>query len=134
MLAIVMYLFFLIHYLLLILFFPILWIKYRWLPYKKKRIEIELMIVHIDLSLAVQGFFEGLLGTKKIHRRGREEKKLPLVFYISKKDFSKFAEHVKFNSKKTVLVTLELSYWKYGFGKSRLVTYKTLDKTPEIRK
>jgi len=59
---------------------------------------------------------------------------LPPVYYISKSDFAKFAEHITVVGDKTVLVTLELSYWKFGFGKSRLVTYKLLDKKPRVIK
>ncbi len=129
-----LYVFFLIHYILLLLFFPILWIKYRLLPYKKRLIEIELMIRTIDISLTVQSTFEGLLGNKKIYKAGETEMKLPYVYYISKKDFAKFAEHITRVSDKTVLATLELSYWKYGFGKSRLISYKLLDKKPKFRK
>ncbi len=130
-----LYVLFLIYYISLLLLFPLLWIKYRVLPYKKRLIEIELMVRVIDLSLTVKGVFEGLLGTKKIYRTGEKEKMLPSVFYISKKDFFKFAEYIKGReSKKTVVATLEISYWKYGFGKSRLVSHKLLDRTPLIRK
>jgi len=96
---------------------------------------MELMVSIIDVSLSVQGAFENLAGTKKIHKAGEKEKMLPSVFYISKKDFSKLAEHIKgAKSKKTVVATLEISYWKYGFGKSRLVSYKLLNRAPLIRK
>jgi len=124
----------LIIHILLLLFSPILWIKYRLLPYKKRLIEIELMIRVIDISLTAQSALEGLLGNKNIYRTGETEKKLPSVFYISKKDFAKFAEHITIDGDKTVLASLELSYWKYGFGKSRLVSYKLLDKKPKVRK
>ncbi len=63
----ILHVFFLIHTILLLLFFPILWIKYRLLPYKKRLIEIELMVSVIDVSLSGQGALENLLGTKKTH-------------------------------------------------------------------
>ncbi len=133
--SIIMYLYFLIYYILLLLFSPILWIKYRLLPYKKRLIEIELIVKVIDISLTVQSAFEEvLLGNKKIYRTEETEMTLPYAYYISKKDFTKFAEHITRVSDKTILATLELSYWKYGFGKSRLISYKLLDKKPKVRK
>ncbi len=125
------YVLFLTYYIVLLLFSPILWIIYRLFPCKKRLIEVELEVRVIDLSLTVQGSFEGLLGNKKIYRAEKKEKTLPFVYYISKNDFTQFAEHIR---DKTVLATIELSYWKYGFGKSRLVSYKLLDKPPRIRK
>jgi len=129
-----LYFLLLIHYILLLLFSPVLWIRYRMLPYKKRFVEIELMVRAIPISLTVQSAFEGLLGNKKIYRTGEKEEILPFVFYISKNDFAKIAEYIKVSGEKTVLATLESSYWKYGFGKSQLITYKLLDKRPRVRK
>ena len=123
-----------IIYIFLLLFFPILWIRHRLLPYKKRIINIELMVRAIDIPRGLRGFFEGWLGNNQIHRAIENEIKLPPVFYIPKKDYSKFAEHIARSSDKTVLINLEISYWKYGFGKSKFISYKLLDKKPKVRK
>lgn len=120
-------------YLLVIVFFPILWIKYRLFPYQKKSLQTELVIKFINLSSITQTTFETLLLHKRIYRETKADK-LPSSFYISKKDYAKISEHLKTLSEKTVLATLEVNYWKFGFGKSKLISFELLDKRPLILK